>query len=360
MRSSLLDANPYGSGHINDTIALNVEQAGTPLRYILQRINSRIFKNPPAVMENILRVTSHIARQWAGHPDATRRSLTVVPTIAGAPFARDAQGDYWRLYLFIEGARTYDVIDSPARARAAAQAFGNFIRQLASFPADELHETIPDFHNTPARFNALQQAIREDRCNRAASVRAEIEFFASRERDAHRLVDLHRAGQLPLRVTHNDCKLNNVMLDDATGEGICVIDLDTVMPGFSLYDFGDMVRTATSPAAEDEVDLSRVRMQLPMFDALLSGFLAGAGSMLTPEELAQLPFAGKLITMETGMRFLTDYLNGDQYFRIARPEHNLDRCRTQCRLMQSIEEQQDAMHRSLERAAGRTSNMVVP
>ncbi|MCO5067790.1 MAG: aminoglycoside phosphotransferase family protein [Kiritimatiellae bacterium] len=358
MRSSLLDAVPYGSGHINDTLALSVDQAGSPLRYILQRINGQIFRDPPAVMENITRVTRHIAKQWEGHPDATRRTLTIVPTLEGAAFARDERGDCWRLYLFIEDARTYDIIDSPARAQAAAQAFGFFMRQLATLPAAELHETIPNFHNTPARLAALKRAIQEDRSGRAASARAEIEFLLSREEDAHRLLGLHHAGRLPLRVTHNDCKLNNVMIDDATGEGICVIDLDTVMPGLALYDFGDMVRTATSPAAEDEKELSRVQMQLPMFEALLTGFLAGAGSMLTSEEVAQLPFAGKVITMETGIRFLTDYLDGDPYFRIARPEHNLDRCRTQCRLVQSIEEQESAMHGALDRAVGKMSNMV--
>lgn len=351
LRGTLLVAEPYGSGHINDTVALIVDQAGSPIRYILQRINKNIFKDPPALMSNISRVTSHIAKRLAAHYDASRRVLSVLPARDGRPFAVDAAGDYWRIYLFIEKARTYDVIDGPERAAAAARAFGSFMRQLEDFPARELHETIPEFHHTPSRFAALVRAIESDRCNRAAAVRKEIDFFMAREADVHRLVSLHRAGRLPLRVTHNDCKLNNVMLDDLSGEGICVIDLDTVMPGLSLYDFGDMVRTATSPAPEDERDLSRVVMQMPMFQALIEGFLSGAGAMLTAEEIEQLPFAGKLITMETGMRFLTDFLNGDVYFKIARPEHNLDRCRTQCRLVESIEQQLDGMRQCVAKAA---------
>lgn len=360
LRGTLLVAEPYGSGHINDTLALIVDQAGSPLRYILQRINRGVFKDPPALMSNISRVTAHVAKYLAPHYDASRRVLTVVPTRDGRPYAVDAEGNCWRIYLFIEKARTYDVIDGPLRAAAAARAFGSFIRQLEDFPAHELHETIPEFHHTPARFAALVRAIESDRCNRAAGVKAEIAFFMAREVDVHRLVSLHRAGRLPLRVTHNDCKLNNVMLDDLSGEGICVIDLDTVMPGLSLYDFGDMVRTATSPAPEDERALDRVQMQLPMFRALLDGFLAGAGAMLNAEEIEQLPFAGKLITLETGLRFLTDYLNGDAYFKIARPEHNLDRCRTQCRLVESIEQQEGAMRREVAQAAENIQQSIAP
>lgn len=352
LRASLLTALPYGSGHINDTLELVVDQAGATVRYILQRINGRIFKNPPTLMENIGRVTAHVAHQLESHYDASRRVLTLVPTRTGAFCAMDERGDYWRIYLFIEKARTYDVIDSPARAQAAASAFGAFMSQLSDFNASDLHETIPDFHNTPARLAALKEAVAADRVGRVASAKKEIAFFLDREEDANRLLKLHRAGKLPLRVTHNDCKLNNVMLDDITGEGICVIDLDTVMPGLSLYDFGDMVRTATSPAAEDERNLSLVKMQMLMFEALVTGFLAGAGSMLVNEEVEELPFAGKLITMETGIRFLTDYLNGDQYFKVARPDHNLDRCHTQCELVRSIEAQSTAMREVVERVAG--------
>jgi aminoglycoside phosphotransferase (APT) family kinase protein len=349
LRGAVSSVERVGSGHIHDTFVLTVDRAGSPVRYILQRINKRIFKDPPALMSNISRVTAHIAKRLAGRPDAARRVLTVVPARDGRPYVVDAEGEYWRIYLFIEKARTYDVIDEPARATAAARAFGDFLRQLEDLPAHELHETIPEFHHTPSRFAALVRAIETDRCNRAAGAKQEIAFFMAREADVHRLVGLNREGRLPLRVTHNDCKLNNVMIDDVTGEGICVIDLDTVMPGLSLYDFGDMVRTATSPAPEDERDLSKVRMQMPMFEALVEGFLEGAGAILTAEEIEQLPFAGKLIALETGMRFLTDYLDGDIYFKTARPDHNLDRCRTQCRLVESIESHLDAMRQATAR-----------
>lgn len=343
---------PYGSGHINDTFAVTIDQAGAPVRYLLQRVNRRIFREPLRLMANIQRVTSHVARELGGDGDAARSTLTVVPTRDGLACATDDEGDVWRIYLFIERARTYDIIDGPGRAEAAARAFGRFMRLLEAFPAAELHETIPAFHHTPTRYNALLDAIALDAHNRAAAARAEIEFFLARARDTARLVKLAAAGRLPVRVTHNDCKLNNVMIDDETGRGICVIDLDTVMPGLSLYDFGDMVRTATSPAAEDERDLQRVRMQMPMFEALVRGFLDGSGGILTGEELEQLPFAGKLITLETGIRFLTDYLSGDVYFRTSRPDHNLDRCRTQCRLVESIEAQEGAMHAEVARIAG--------
>jgi aminoglycoside phosphotransferase (APT) family kinase protein len=353
LRAALVSAEPYGSGHINDTFMVMMDQAGAPVRYILQRINHRIFKDPVRLMDNIQRVTAHVAGQMKGHYDAARRVLTVVPTRSGQALCQDAEGDFWRIYLFIEKARTYDIIDRPERAAAAARAFGFFIRYLEHFPAQELHETIPFFHHTPRRLADLQQAVADDLHNRAASVKQEIAFFLQREADAHCLRKLYEAGQLPLRVTHNDCKVNNVMLDDQTGEGVCVIDLDTVMPGLSLYDFGDMVRTATSPAAEDEKDLSRVGLHMPLFRALLEGFIEGAGAVLTPSEVDYLSFAGKLITLETGMRFLTDFLAGDVYFKTARPGHNMDRCRTQMKLVESMEQQEVEMSMEVVRRVDR-------
>lgn len=350
-RGELLSGTPYGSGHINDTYLLAVDQAGREVRYIAQRINRRVFRDPAGIMSNIARVTAHVAQKVHSRKDASRRVLTLVLTRDGCSFLKDEAGDYWRVYLFIEKARTYDVARDPAMAASAARAFGEFMSALRDFPADTLHEAIPRFHHTPSRYAALMQAVEEDRVGRAASVTREIDFFRAREEDAHRLVMLHEQGRIPLRVTHNDCKINNVMIDDETGEGICVIDLDTVMPGLSLYDFGDMVRTATSSAAEDERDLSRVHMRMEMFQSLVKGFLDGAGEFLTEAELEFLPFAGKLITMETAMRFLTDYLNGDTYFKIARPDHNLDRCRAQCRLVESIESQLGQMRRAVEELA---------
>jgi len=337
-------AERYGSGHINDTYCVVVKQAGTPVRYIFQRINHNIFKNPVTLMENVQRVTAHLAAKLVGMNDATRRVLTLLPTRAGKGWLVDAAGDHWRAYLFIEKARTYDIVGSTDQAFKAARAFGQFQQMLADLPAPRLHDTIPDFHHTPRRFAALEQAIAADVAGRATLVRAEIEFARARQHIASILLD----ANLPERVTHNDTKFNNVMLDDATGEGICVIDLDTVMPGLALYDFGDMVRTTTSPAKEDERDLSKVTMQFPMFEALVRGYLSTAGGFLTKAEKQFLAFSGKLITFEIGIRFLTDFLAGDVYFKTHRDGHNLDRCRTQFKLVESIEQQEKQMNQLVE------------
>jgi Ser/Thr protein kinase RdoA (MazF antagonist) len=260
----------------------------------------------------------------------------------------DAGGETWRAYRFIENARTYDAVTSAEQAFQAARAFGRFQQQLASLPPPRLHETIPDFHHTPKRFAALEQAIAADAKGRAALARAEIEFARSRQSIAGVLLG---AG-LPERITHNDTKFNNVLLDDTTGEAVCIIDLDTVMPGLALYDFGDMVRTTTSPAAEDEQDLSKVTLKFPLFEALVRGYLESAGGFLTPAEKQHLAFSGKLITFETGIRFLADYLAGDTYFKVHREGHNLDRCRTQFKLVESIERQEEQMNRTVESITG--------
>ena len=340
-----LSATPYGSGHINDTYAAAFEENGRSVRYIMQRINHNIFRNPPQVMDNIARVTTHQARKLAaeGNTDP-RRCLKVVPARTGLPYAVDSEGNYWRVYHFIEGARTYDTIETPKQAFEAARAFGTFQRQVTDLPGERLVETIPNFHHTPKRFEALVKAIEADTHNRAASVKKEIDFILARESVTRVLIDLQEAGKIPERITHNDTKLNNVMLDDETQEGICVIDLDTVMPGLALYDFGDMVRTATSPRPEDELDLSLIVMQMPMFRALVDGYLTSAHEFLNPVEREHLAFSGKLITLEIGIRFLTDYLQGDVYFKIKREHHNLDRCRTQLKLVSSIEENEEAMN----------------
>lgn len=346
IHGELRSAEPYGSGHINDTYRAVVDQAGTQNRYILQRINHGIFKQPVALMENILRVTQHVAVKLAGEPEVSRRVLTLVPARSGQPYHQDEQGNYWRAYLFIERARTLDAVESQRQAYEAAKAFGQFQMLLSDLPLPRLSDTIPDFHHTPKRFAALERAIERDAHNRAAAARPEIELALQRASITSVLLD----ARLPERVTHNDTKLNNVMLDDTTGEGICVVDLDTLMPGLSLHDFGDMVRTTTSPAKEDERDLAKVTMQLPMFEALVRGYLASAGELLTGAEKQLLPFAGRLITFEIGIRFLTDFLDGDTYFKVHRDGHNLDRCRTQLKLVESIEQQEEAMTRVVEAA----------
>jgi hypothetical protein len=339
-----VSAGPYGSGHINDTYCAVFNQGGTAVRYILQRVNHKVFRNPAALMENVQRVTSHIGSKVAHEPDFNRSVLTLISARDGQAWHCDGEGNYWRTYIFVENARTYDAVDSPQQAFQSAKAFGRFQQLLADLPAPRLHDTIPNFHHTPKRFAKLEAAIAADSVNRARDVKPEIEFAL-----AHKGITgvLLEAG-LPERVTHNDTKLNNVMLDDKTGEGICVIDLDTVMPGLAPYDFGDIVRTSTSPTKEDERDLSKVTMQFPMFEALARGYLTTAAGFLTKGERQHLVNSGKLITFEIGIRFLTDFLEGDVYFKVHRPGHNLDRCRTQFKLVESIEQQEDRMRKLVE------------
>ena len=336
---------PCGHGHINDTYEVRVNQAGTPVRYIVQRINHSIFTRPELVMENIHRVTTHITGKLhaSGAHDIYRRVLTLVPCRDGRLWHQDAAGNHWRAYLYVEGAEAHSHVNSTALAEEAAKSFGCFQHLLADLPLPRLADTIPDFHHTRSRYDALMRAAAENRAGRRSTVDAELDWCREREGTVDVLLQAHVSGLLPERITHNDTKINNVMIDHHTGEGICVMDLDTVMPGLVLYDFGDLVRTTTISTAEDEQDTSLVQMRLPMFEALVRGYLAGASSFLTDAEIDHLAFAGKLITMETGVRFLTDYLNGDLYFKTRHREHNLERFRVQARLVESIERQQSSM-----------------
>jgi thiamine kinase-like enzyme len=334
-------ARTYGSGHINDSYCVNFRKGGAPVRYILQRINHSIFKNPITLMENIQRVTSHLAAKVSAERDRSRLVLTLIPAHDGGTCYVDADGSYWRTYQFIENAHTYDAVESTEQAFQAAKAFGQFQKLLVDLPAPRLHDTIKEFHHTPKRFMALEQAIASDVAGRAILAKREIEFAFAHQCIASVLLD----ANLPERITHNDTKFNNVMLDDVTGEAICVIDLDTVMAGLALHDFGDMVRTATSPAKEDEQDLSKVTMRFSMFAAIVRGYLASASDFLTKAERQHLVVSGKLMTFEQGVRFLTDYLQGDSYYKVSRDEHNLDRCRTQFKLLESIEQQEERMDR---------------
>ncbi len=336
-----LEAVPLGAGHINDTFLASYNFEGAAFRYTQQRINTNIFDDTDAVMENIARVTEHLAARLeaAGVADIGRRAVAVVPATDGTPCYHDPGGNCWRTYRFIEGARTSETIASKAEAYAAAKMFGEFQKLLADLPPPRLHETIPDFHNTPKRYHALVAAIEADTCNRATAAREEIEFALNNCASAGLLLDAHARGDITERITHNDTKINNILFDEETNEALCVIDLDTVMPGLGLYDFGDLVRTSTSPAAEDEQDLTKVNMQLPLFDALVHGYLDATAEVLTEVEEDLLPDSGRPITLETGIRFLTDHLAGDAYFKTHRPNHNLDRCRTQFALIRSMDEQ---------------------
>ncbi|KXU35456.1 hypothetical protein AXK11_06345 [Cephaloticoccus primus] len=362
LEGRFLSAAPYGSGHINDTFQVLCEtRLGRPKRYIAQRINDRIFRNVPALMDNIQRVTAHLGQTSAGSSTAPRktaaapegsadRQLRLILTRDAAPYTRDAEGGWWRVYDFIEAAHTIDRVTAPAQAREAARAFGDFQAQLAELPGPRLHETIPHFHNTRLRFESFRAALASDPLGRAAAARAEIDFALSLESECDRLLDLFARGEVSERITHNDTKINNVMLDDATGRAVAVIDFDTLMPGLPLYDFGDMVRTAASSTLEDDPEPANMRLEIPLFAALVEGYMGShIGPMLSPAELAHLGFAGKLMTYETGLRFLADHLQGDVYFKTHYAEHNLVRARTQFALVRSIDTQADAINRILDR-----------
>ena len=319
---------PYGNGHINDTFAV---YSDTGPNYILQRLNTHVFKKPVELMENVDRVCRHLQAQLADQPDAdpTREAMTLVPDLTGRPYLLNEHGEYWRCYIFIALITSVDVVERAEQAYEAARAFGRFQALLADLPVPPLHETIVDFHHTPKRFAALQAAIAADSEGRAAACRAEIDYALSLGDMTTAITDGLASGELPLRVTHNDTKINNVLLDHRSQVGTCVIDLDTVMPGSALYDFGDLVRTATGHFAEDSEDLSTVYVDLERYAAVTSGYLSTAAAFLTPREIEMLPVGGLLMTYEVGIRFLTDYLQGDIYFRTHRPDQNLHRCRTQ-------------------------------
>jgi aminoglycoside phosphotransferase (APT) family kinase protein len=350
MPGEFLGACPCGDGHINDTYEVRFSQGGVPVRYILQRINHHVFKRPDLVMDNISRVTQHITHKLrqSGAPEPDRRVLTLIPCRDGDIRHQDAAGNHWRGYVYVERATAHNHVDDPQLAAEAARAFGEFQDHLTDLPGGRLADTIPQFHHTRSRYNTLMRAVEEDQAGRAATVPDAIDFCRAREHMVDVLLDLQAKSRLPERVTHNDTKINNVMMDNASGRGICIMDLDTVMPGLVLYDFGDLVRTTTISTAEDAPDASGVEMRLPMFEALVSGYRQGA-RFLTDAEIENLAFSGRLITLEVALRFLTDYLEGDHYFKVKHPRHNLDRFRVQAALVESMERQDDAMRAAVER-----------
>jgi len=335
---------PYGDGHINDTY---VTAKG---RYILQRINSNVFKKPDEVMDNIVAVTEHIRKKLAANgEDADRGTLTVIKTKDGKNFYKTPEGDYFRVYIFIDDTITYQSIEKPQDFYHAAKAFGKFQKMLSDFPADKLHETIKNFHYTPSRYNDLMASAQNNKSGRAGEVQAELDFVKEREAYCSIVTDAMEAGLIPMRVTHNDTKLNNVLLDAKTGEGVAVIDLDTVMPGSLLYDYGDSMRFGTNTAAEDEADLSKVTCDLELFEAYTKGFIEEVGEHMTAKEIELLPMSAILLTFECGMRFLADHIDGDTYFKIHREGHNLDRARNQFKLVYDMEQKLDEMKAIVEK-----------
>lgn len=333
--------SPYGNGHINDTYLCGGDGSG----YILQRINTDVFKNPDEVMENIVRVTEFLrGKIAAAGGDPERETLTVIPTKKGESFLRADDGCY-RMYTFVQNTYSADTVENNGQLFEAGKAFGSFQKMLNDFPMEGLHETIVNFHVTPERVKQLDAALKVNFENRAEKCADEIALAKKYSSYADKIVEAIRAGEIPLRVTHNDTKLNNVLLDRTTGKGVCVIDLDTVMPGSLLYDYGDALRFGASSGSEDEKDLSKIYFDLDKFRAFSEGFLGEVGSCLTAKEREYLPLSALMMTYECGIRFLADYLNGDTYFKIHRPGHNLDRARTQLKLVCDIESKFDEMKR---------------
>ena len=329
---TIIKCIPFGSGHINQTWLVVTNQ---PHLYILQRVNTETFRDPEGLMNNILLVTGHLRKK---DPDP-RHVMTLVKLKDGRDYILEDRKELWRLYEYVTGGVCLDRAETVDDFRNSGKAFGTFQKKMADFPAEQLVETIPGFHDTPKRYQALHEAIRDDRAGRVKSVQREIDFMLERERQAGLLQGMLKAGELPLRVTHNDTKLNNVMLDEKTREPLCILDLDTVMPGLAANDFGDSIRFGASTAEEDEKDLTKVHLDLHLYRAYAEGVLHACGDRLTAAERETLPDGARIITLENAVRFLTDYLNGDTYYHIERPEHNLDRTRTQMALTEEMEKQ---------------------
>ena len=333
----IVDIAPHGNGHINSTFAITLKRAdGGQYSRLLQKINHYVFCNVQGLMDNIQAVTDYLRAQLDGEADPDRAVLTVVPSLNGHLF-EEVDGAYYRCYVFVRDTVTYQQIKTPLDFQRCGVAFGDFQRQLAAFPAHTLCETIPDFHNTEQRLNNLLAAIERDTAGRAATVQEEIAFCLSRKKTAWAITERLRRGEIPLRVTHNDTKLNNILFDRLTNRPLCIIDLDTVMPGAACYDFGDSIRFGASSAAEDETNLDKVYMDLSLFEAFTAGYVSVAKHFLTEAELETLPLGAVVMTLECGIRFLTDYLDGDVYFATHYEGQNLDRCRTQLRLVQDME-----------------------
>ena len=341
---TVADVARHGKGHINDTfcVVCKTPEGGTA-RFILQRLSQAAFPHPEEVMENFVGITSYLRREiLAEGGDPLRETLSLVKTGDGADFVTDAEGRAWRLMPFIENAECYQSA-TPELFAASGRAFGRFQYMLRDYPARTLHETIPHFHDTESRFEQFLAALEADKMNRAEGVSPEIQFILRRKADCGVALRALREGKLPLRVTHNDTKLNNILIDRDTHEGICIIDLDTTMPGLAINDFGDSIRFGANHCLEDEQDLTKVNFDISLYEVFTRGFLEGARGSLTPAELEYLPWGARLMTLECGIRFLTDYLDGDHYFHVSHPRQNLDRARTQLKLVKDMEEQFDAM-----------------
>lgn len=341
----LMSIESTDTGLINSTYMLIFSDGNQDFQYVLQKINTNVFKKPDELMSNIMNITGFLRNKInLSGGNAARETLTFLYTKDNSPYFLDKDGGCWRSYTYINKCYTCDKIDSEVKAFRSGKAFGKFQRMLSDYPAANLFETIPHFHDTPSRYSDLKKAVEENLSGRLQNVHAELSFALDREKDASKLVDLAAEGKIPMRVTHNDTKINNVLFDSITNEAICVIDLDTIMPGLSLYDFGDSIRSGAVTSDENEQDLNKYGLDINLFKSYTEGFLSEAGHALNEEEVANLAFSAKLMTLECGVRFLTDYLNGDTYFKTEYPEHNLVRCRTQFKLVEDIEKHMDEMN----------------
>lgn len=345
-----VSCEPYGSGLINRTYVAVYNEGGRRVRYIVQRINTNLFKNVDGLMNNIKLVTefnrAEIMKR-CGDPD--RESLTLVPTKNGGTYFRTEEGDCYRVYVFIENAKGYDVVEKPEHFYESAVAFGKFAMLLDRFDSSKLFEVLPDFHNTVKRFDNFRRSLEADKFNRAKDVKKEIEFALNREKITHTIVDLLASGKMPSRVTHNDTKLNNVLIDTRTDKAVSVIDLDTMMPGSICYDFGDSIRFGCNPCLEDTPETEKVIFNMPLFETYTKGYLSVFGDTITDIERKNLPMGAILMTYECGIRFLTDYLDGDVYFRKTREGQNIDRTRSQFKLVSDMEKRYDEMLSAVEK-----------
>lgn len=344
-KGNFVDAVETKTGLINATYVLTFNDDFGEYKYVLQKINTNVFKNPDELMSNIMNVTAFLRNKIAlDGGDSKRETLSFIYTLDSSPYYEDEENGCWRAYEYINNCYTCNSVTDPVIAYRASKAFGHFQKLLSDFPAENLFETIKNFHNTPSRYDDLKAAIENNIAGRKNEVQAEIDFAMSRIEDASRLTDMIDAGELPIRVTHNDTKINNVLFNQMTNEAFCVIDLDTIMPGLSLYDFGDSIRSGAVTKNENEADLNQVELSLELYEAFADGFISEAGTALTENEVNELAFSAKLMTLECGVRFLTDYLNGDTYFGIDYPEHNIVRCRNQFKIVEDIESKLDVMN----------------
>lgn len=348
IKGNFLEGKSYGSGHIHDTFLIHTGEGTRD--YLLQKINHDVFRNILQLMSNIEKVTKHIQRKIRMRSKSRSSStcLTYIPTKNGKYYHLDSNGDYWRVSVFIPDSRSYDVIDSPERAYEGGQAFGRFLTELTDLPVDQLYETIPDFHNIEKRLETFYMTVREDPLQRVKEALREIEFVVTRAEEMKCINRLGEEGKIPRRITHNDTKFNNILFD-SDDNFLCVIDLDTVMPGYIHFDFGDAIRTAANTGAEDEKDLSKISMDIRLYKAFSKGFLEETKAFLTKKEVEYLPFSAKLLTFMNGLRFLTDFIDGDKYYKIHHASHNLQRAKAQFMLLRSMDEQYGEMQAILEK-----------